>query len=248
MIETGLHARNKPLYGILVVIALFTVQSLTGKAGHALASWFSYARLDPDDIFAWQCVHHIVMLLFALAMVAVFSRPLKDNFGFQLGDSKTGMRYFLLFTAALVVISLLYHVFTYLSGHPITYDFPLNKRNVLGTLGFQLMLSGPAEEILYRALPVTLLIHTFGKSVKIKGSITLEIILSSLLFSMAHVQWSLSPFVIDANLSQLFYAFAIGTVQGMAYQESRSVVYPILMHSISNVLMVGIGYLFAVLA
>jgi membrane protease YdiL (CAAX protease family) len=53
---------------------------------------------------------------------------------------------------------------------------------------------------------------------------------------------------VDASISQLIYAFAIGTVQGMAYQESRSVLYPILMHSVSNVLMVGTGYLFAVLA
>lgn len=103
----------------------------------------------------------------------------------------------------------------YTSGQPLTYDFTLDQRNVLGTLGFQLLLSGTSEEILYRALPITVLV--------------------------------LSPFAADANISQLFYAFAIGSVQGMAYQESRSVLYPVLMHSVSNVLMVGVGYLFAVL-
>jgi hypothetical protein len=66
--------------------------------------------------------------------------------------------------------------------------------------------------------------------------------------AIAHIKWSVSPFTVDASISQLIYAFAIGTVQGMAYQESRSVLYPILMHSVSNVLMVGTGYLFAVLA
>ena len=86
-----------------------------------------------------------------------------------------------------------------------------------------------------------------GKSVKLKWNITLEVILASLLFSIAHIKWSLSPFMVDANISQLIYAFAIGTVQGMVYQESRSILYPILMHSASNVLMVGTGYLFAVL-
>ena len=53
------------------------------------------------------------------------------------------------------------------------YDFPLNKNNILGTLGFQLLLSGPAEEILYRALPITMLVHVLGKSVKVKWGITL---------------------------------------------------------------------------
>jgi hypothetical protein len=32
------------------------------------------------------------------------------------------------------------------------YAFPLDKRNVIGKLGFQLLLTGPAEEVVYRAL------------------------------------------------------------------------------------------------
>jgi hypothetical protein len=46
----------------------------------------------------------------------------------------------------------------YTSGQPLTYDFTLDQRNVLGTLGFQLLLSGTSEEILYRALPITVLV------------------------------------------------------------------------------------------
>jgi len=36
-------------------------------------------------------------------------------------------------------------------------------------------------------------------------------------------------------------------LQNNEYVRSQSVIYPILMHSISNVLMVGIGYAFAML-
>ena len=247
MVKSGLRKLNKPLCVILAVIALLIVQELAGKAGSAVACLFSYNQFDLDNVFAWQSVHHLVMLLIGLSVVAVLRRLLKDNFGFQLGDGKNGMRYFILFTAILTVISLIYHIFMHISGRPVTFDFALNPSNILGTLGFQLLLSGPAEEILYRALPVTVLVHILGKSVRLKWNITLEIILASLLFSIAHIKWSLSPFTVDASISQLIYAFAIGTVQGMAYQESRSVLYPILMHSVSNVLMVGTGYLFAVL-
>jgi membrane protease YdiL (CAAX protease family) len=230
-----------------LLYALLIVQEFAGKAGSAVAYLFSYDQFDPDNVFAWQSVHHLVMLIIGLAIVAVLSRLLKDNFGFQLGDRRKGIRYFIIFTVALTIISLIYHIIIYIGGQPLTFDFELNQRNVLGTLGFQLLLSGPAEEILYRALPVTVLIHVLGKSVRLKWNITLEVVLASLLFSIAHIKWSPSPFTVDTNIPQLFYAFAIGTVQGIAYQESRSVLYPILMHSFSNVLMVGTGYLFAVL-
>ncbi len=245
--KCGFRKLDKLCYVLLAVMALLFIQEFAGKAGGAIADTFSYEKIDPNNVFAWQSVHHIVMLLIGLVVVAVSSRLLRDNFGFQFGDRKKGMRYFIIFAAVLTVISLIYHISMRINGRPLTYDFALNTRNVLGTLGFQLLLSGPAEEILYRALPVTVLIHVLGKSVRLKGSITWEVVLASLLFSIAHIKWSLSPFTVDANISQLVYAFAIGTVQGLAYQESRSVYYPILMHSVSNVLMVGTGYLFSVL-
>jgi len=64
------------------------------------------------------------------------------------------------------------------------------------------------------------------------------------MFAFAHVNWSLDPFVFEADLFGVLYAFVLGCIQGIAYQQSRSILYPILMHSFSNVLMVGAGYLF----
>lgn len=247
MEKSGFRSLSASLHVVLAFFILLFVQELTGKAGNAVANLFSYKMLDPDGVFAWQSVHHMVLLLIGLAVVFVLRRPLNSHFGFQVGDRKKGMRYFVIFTAVLTAVSLAYHVYLYVSGQPLSYDFALNSRNVLGTLGFQLLLSGTAEEVVYRALPITVLVYALSRSVKLRGSITLEIVLTSLLFSLAHVKWSLFPFSVDASISQLIYAFAIGTVQGIAYQESRSIIYPILMHSVSNVLMVGTGYLFAAL-
>ncbi len=245
MAESTERKGNPCIRALLAMLALLLIQEGVGKAGSAVADLFSYRLLDPDGAFGWQSVHHAVLLLLAVGVVALLGKPLKSNFGFQIGDSKTGIRYFVIFTAALTAISLGYHVFLKIGGSPVTYAFPLNARNVLGTLGFQLLLSGTAEETLYRALPITVLVFALGRGVKVKGSVTLEILLASLLFAAAHIRWSLSPFSLNASVPQLLYAFAIGTVQGMAYQESRSVLYPMLMHSVSNVLMVGAGYLFA---
>ncbi len=127
------------------------------------------------------------------------------------------------------------------------YEFPLDGRNIIGTLGFQLLLTGPAEEVVFRALPIILLTRSFGKSIQIKGYVALEVILASILFAFAHVSWSITPLHFEADFFQIIYAFAMGTIQGIVYQRTKSILYPVLMHSFSNVLMVGGGYVFTVL-
>ena len=248
MKTNGVKNAKGTLRGGLAVLALFLFQVLAGRLGGAAADQLSYRTIDPYGLFARLSVHHFVMMLAALAAIAALGKRLHVNFGFSRGDSKTGMRYFLIFAAAFAGIAVLYHALAYLSGRPPVYDFPLHAGNVAGTLGFQLLLSGPAEEILFRALPVTVLVRVFGKSVTVRGKVTLEVVLASFLFALAHVSWSLIPFAVHAQPFQLLYAFGLGIVQGTAYQESRSVLYPMMMHSAANILMVGTGYLFAALA
>jgi hypothetical protein len=156
---------DKLLHCSLAFIALFLVQVFAGKSGWFVADLFSYDSFDPDHLFARLSVHHIVQMLIALAVIMVLSKLIKADFGFWLRDFKKGVRYFLIFTAVIAVIALIYHILMYVLGQGLAYDFPLTKRNVLGTLGFQLFLSGTSEEILYRALPVTVLVYVFGKNI-----------------------------------------------------------------------------------
>ncbi|NLK64269.1 MAG: CPBP family intramembrane metalloprotease [Tissierellia bacterium] len=55
---------------------------------------------------------------------------------------------------------------------------------------------------------------------------------------------TLIPFGMEANYYQLLYSFMMGMIQGIVYQKTKSVLYPMLMHSFSNVLSVGTGYFF----
>lgn len=234
--------------GFFAFITLFAFQVFAGKLGWAAADLFTYETVDPDNLFGRLSVHHFAQMLVTLAVILIISLAMRIDFGFHLGDKKVGMRYFLYFTGAMAVIALGYHFLMEAIGQPITYAYSLTKQNVLGSLGFQLLLSGTSEEILYRALPVTLLVYVFGKNIQVTQNISLEVVLASLLFTAAHIKWTIAPFSItDLNLFGLVYAFAMGILNGLVYQKSRSIVYPILMHSISNVLMVGTGYLFAIL-
>ena len=186
-------------------------------------------------------------MLIALAVILVLNKLFKVNFNLGLGNRKKGIKYVAIYTAIFVGVTFVCHILMLINNTLPIYEFPLNKSNILGTLGFQLFLSGPSEEILYRALPITILVHVLGKGVKVKWNITLETIIASFLFAIAHMKWTLFPFTIEANYFRLLYAFVQGIIMGKAYQESRSVVYPMFMHSISNVLMVGTGYLFLLL-
>lgn len=235
---------SRTLFGITAFLLLFIVQIILGKAGSFFANMIPYQKIDPYNIFAGISIHHAVQMVVAIIVIIMLSKFLKIDFYFKLGDVSKGMKYLALFSAAFVIISVVVHIIMLVNDRLPIYDFPLDRRNVLGTLGFQLFLSGPSEEIIFRALPITILVYAFGKSIAIKGNITLEVILSSLLFSFAHIKWSLNPLVFEVNFFRIFYAFVLGSIQGIVFQKCKSVLYPILMHSFSNVLMIGIGYLF----
>jgi len=248
LVKIERNKTNKVLSGFLALIILFVVQFAAGKSGWAVADLFTYDKVDPNNIFAWLSVHHLIQMLIALAIIFIISKVLRVDFGFHLGETSVGMRYFLLFTGAITVIALGYHILLENLGQPITYNYPLNTRNIFGYLGFQLFLSGLSEEILYRALPVTLFVFAFGKKTTEIRNVTLEVVLASLLFTAAHIKWTITPFSIsELNIFGLFYSFAMGILNGFVYQKSRSILYPMLMHIISNFLMVGTGYLFTVL-
>lgn len=234
------------LYGIMILLLLI-LQKVLGKVGGSVADLLPCERFDPYKAFTWVFVHHITEALIALVVIMILSKLLKVDFGFGLGDRKKGIKYVVVFTGIFAGVKLICHILMLIYDMLPVYDFPLNKNNILGTLGFQLLLSGPAEEILYRALPITMLVYILGKSLKVKWGITLETLIASFLFAIAHVKWSVFPITFEANYFQLFYAFVLGTIAGKAYQESHSIIYPMFMHSISNVLMVGTGYLFLLL-
>ena len=231
----------------VTVLALFVFQVFAGRTGGAVANQFSYQSIDYHDIYAWLSVHHFVQMLVALALIAVLGKLLQLDFGLKLGDIKQGKRSVLIFTAAFAGFTLISHILMRIYNMLPVFDFPLNVGNVLGTLGFQLLLSGPSEEILYRAIPITVLIYVTGRNVSTKHKLTLETIIASLLFAVAHTTWSLSPLSLEIDYFRVFYAFTLGTISGVTYQKTHSILYPMLMHSISNVLMVGTGYLFTLL-
>lgn len=74
----------------------------------------------------------------------------------------------------------------------------------------------------------------------------LAITLAAMLFSIAHIKWTVLPFAVSFSWVQLIYAFVLGVIYGVTYIKSKSIIYPMIMHGLSNFLMVGVGYMFAI--
>ena len=238
---------NRILYSLMIVIGLFIFQQMASRLGRVIANIFSYESIDEFGIFAWISVHHIVQLIVTLIVIAILYKILNINFGFNIGNKKIGIKYAAIFTAVILIYVIVSYIIGYASNQIAPYNYPLNAKNVVCSLGFQLFLSGTSEEILFRALPITIMVFAFGESKKVKVlkyNISVEVISSAILFSIAHIKWAISPFTLSVDYFQLVYSLSLGIAYGITFQKTKSIIYPMIMHSMSNVLMVGIGYIF----
>ena len=224
------------------LLFLFIVQSFASKAGGFIADLFDYSSIDKDNTFMYITIHHIVQMVIALLIII----KKQKNFKFFLKPeiNKVGILYTVIFAVVILIYVIISYTVGYSLGSISPYEYELNMVNVLGTLGFQLLLSGTSEEILFRALPITLLIPLNCKNNKKVG--IFAIIAASVLFSIAHIKWSISPFTLSFSWFQLVYSFILGLAYGITYIKSKSVIYPIIMHGLSNFFMVGVGYIFMV--
>jgi len=245
-VENEKRTRNGIFRNISIALFLLLFQQAASGLGRFIADRFTYDRIDAYGRFAWASVHHIIQMLCAIIVIVIAAKALKLDFGFRFGDKKAGIGFVLDITKAALLFALIWHLGAQMLGNVGIPDYPLNFTNIAGALGFHLLLSGPSEEILFRALPIVLLAYSFRESkvIRIKGlDLSLENIIAALLFTVAHVSWSLNPFSLSASWVQLTLSMVLGLWYGIAYKKSGSILYPMAMHSIWNVVMVGARYI-----
>lgn len=231
------------LLALLATLLLFTVQTVFAQLSIRIADMANYRAIDPLAAFAWISVHHVAQGLLTLLVMAALHLLFGLDFKLGLGDKRLGLRLVLIVTLGLMVYQLIIAVLFNALGVYKVFPYPINATNVLGTLGFQLLLSGTSEELLFRALPIVILSLATDKAfVLFRGKIVLPVavLISAVLFSVAHINWSLHPFFIrHMDVPQLLYTLALGILQGWVYFKTGSVVYAMMIHGISNVLVVG---------
>ncbi len=235
---------------LLAALLLFAVQIVFSQLGVRIADLFSFRRINPSNAFAWISVHHIVQGAAILIVMALISFLFRTDFHLGLGDKRLGMRIVLLFTAIIAVYQFaLWFLLDALSLFK-PFAYPVNTQNVLGAMSFQLFLSGTSEELLFRAFPITLLSMLTSKTFRLfktQVSVPLSVVIAAVTFTLAHINWTVNPFRLQYDVLQLLYALAMGIIQGWAYVKTRSVVYPMMMHGISNVIVSVISIVMPIL-
>ncbi len=119
------------------------------------------------------------------------------------------------------------------------FQYPLTGLNITGYLGFQLLLSGPSEELIFRAFAITIFAFLITDK-RLNKHISYANLFAAIIFGLAHVYIRFSPFEINYTVFQVVYATVLGYFYGDCYEKSKSVIYPMIMHSFTNVVMIGL--------
>ena len=236
------RCKNKYVIAAILIVALFVVQFLFSRFGSLISQLFDYSSFDPDGLFAQVSVHHIIQMLCALTLIFIIWKAKKTEwFNIRPRLDSKGIKDTLLFCLAITVYYLAIYIIGSFTNTVNTYDYELNAVNVSGTLAFQLLLSGPSEEILFRSLPIAMLLNVLDTD--IKRDRVIAVLSAAALFGIAHI----SVFPLSIPWFQVCYAFVLGIFYGYTFIRSKSVIYPMIMHSMSNVISVGGCYLYMVL-
>lgn len=219
---------------LFLTLLLLGVPKLAG----AIANAFDYRVIDPDGSFAWLFVHHIAQAgIFIIAIMGII-RFKNLDFGLGLGNVKAGKRCVLLFSLFFSLYLVVTFGIAILTESLPLFSYPMVPRNIIGYLSFQLLMSGPSEELIFRAFAITM-IGLVVKGRVFSDKVSLANLVAALIFGLAHMSFSFAPLSVSFSTIQVVYSIVLGLFYGDCYEKSGSVIYPMMMHSISNVLSVG---------
>ena len=184
----------------------------------------------------WMYVHHIVQMILALLTICLFVLIKKEtfaSFGFTLKNRKWSISVALKFAAGWILVVLIMNlIFT----NPNTIDYELNFKNVLADLFFDFVVTGFSEEILFRGLIFSVIIFYIPGNLKIgKLTISYGVLISTLLFSLAHIGINYHTLSIESiNYMQLVFTFGLGMFYAIMREKSGSLLGPVIAHGISD--------------
>ena len=242
-----MSVRSRPLAILITLLAILIIPRVSGQLATLFVGWVG--SIDPDELYLWLSLHHVWQLILTIALMLVFNRRL-GSWGFNLDNLDVSLRHFKLFvlccTGYLVIQSV---VFYFAFTLPPSLGYSLSLENVLGQLGFQLLLSGTCEEPLFRGFVMVMLYPAFAGSFNLRRlEITHAGLIAAIYFTLAHIQFSVYPFeIIRAHPPQLVLSFLLGVYYAIVFHRTRSLLTPILAHGYVNFLIVGLNMLLVVL-
>ena len=214
----------------------------------AIAARPALAWLDPDDTFGFITAHHAAMALLAIGLMLPAARPLRE-WGLARGDWRTAARALALFVPIVAVLAFGFDALPFIvSGAAPAVPYALTPVNLVGTLAFQWLFVGVAEELLFRGLLLGMLARAVERQIRVgRFRVSAAVILSAVIFGLAHgiiyQRAFMLPFRFDPNWSQIAWAVVLGVFCGSLRERTGSLVGPIIGHNVANGLVLSMTYL-----
>ena len=161
--------------------------------------------LDKENAFLVITIHHIIQALIGLGIIGIIIKGFKikpSDFGFTKELFKKSMKpviiYLLIFSLIQFIGTLIY---VYGFNKVLYLNYKLSVYNFIGYFLFEVLLSGTSEEILFRALVIVIVGLSFRKlDIQHRNIKIASIIISSIVFTVCHIGFSLNPFKITSGV------------------------------------------------
>ncbi|HWR83279.1 MAG TPA: CPBP family intramembrane glutamic endopeptidase [Candidatus Deferrimicrobium sp.] len=234
----------KKTTSLLIVIALYLAITITNEflllKGLALPLFSKGYILE--HFWIRNYIHHFGQMILSLLVIALLLKGHLKDYGLNVMNWSISRKYILWFFLIYGAITLLNFLPNFLQRRPESVGFSLTSSNILGWLSFQGLMSGTSEEIFFRGLLQTLLSKAWTGSVKIwKSLVPSAGLIAAVIFTFAHMEFAFDPFAVNYSVSQLVVAFILGILYSVAYDRTKSLIAPILMHNYANLIMYCLG-------
>ena len=211
--------------------------------------WPLVSAFDPERVFLWITIHHVLQLAFTVLVMKLVFRVDLRQWGINLNKLPESLRIFGWFALVYFGWVILLRLPDIISGSAPSFSYSLTTRNMAGYLGFQFLLSGTGEEPLYRGMVITVLGKYWRGTHRIGDvEITSAGIVAAILFMLAHIGFTFSPFAITHfSLYQQFLAFGLGLYYAIVFHRTGSLLGPIISHGYANGISLVVRYRMAFL-
>ena len=195
------------------------------------------SSLDPDNVFLYQSIRHILLLLLPIVLMKLWLTRRLGNYGFNLNDYKRSIRIFfwfcLIYLVPVFFVNVLPHI---INGKPPWFTYPVNARNIACKLSYMYLLTGTGEEPLFRGFAIILLSQSWKRVLRIwRIEISSAALIATALFMIAHIKFTVFPFeFIYISWSQQVWAFGLGLYYAIVFQKTKSLLCPVLSHGYAN--------------
>lgn len=221
-------------------VIVFLITQLSSFGTNLIVGHLSH--LDPDGAFIWPVVHHSIQLTLTLFCALLLSIGFRE-LGFNINKREKSVALLKSFLAYFTAFIVLGHLILFWTSPAPQWTSPLTTGNIVGELAFKALLSGTAEEPLFRGLVMMILYRSipgtrryFGIKLSHAGTV------ATLLFTVAHI--GLDPFTLQVTWIspiQLIQAFVLGVFYAVAFDQTKSLLTPILAHNYANLFLTSIG-------